>query len=99
MFAIIAQVDIWMRLEHPNVLKLFGACSITDNPPWFFVCPYYENGNLANYLQRLTRGRDSESPLSPKDLLKMVQEIADGMKYLHMNGIVHGDLKVGGYHR
>lgn len=81
-----------MKLKHPNILKLFGACSIDANPPWFFVCPYYGNGNLANYLQYRVRGLNP--PASPEERLKMVQQIADGMKYLHVEGIVHGDLKV-----
>lgn len=77
-----------MKLQHLNVLRLFGACSINANPPWFFVCPYYGNGSLVYYLRKL------DLPPSPEELLIMVQQIADGMKYLHMKGIVHGDLKV-----
>lgn len=75
-----------MNLKHPNVLKLFGACSVNRDPPWFFVCPYYKNKSLVEYLRQ--RSSDSD------DLLKMVEEIAKGMEYLHANNVLHGGLRV-----
>jgi abelson tyrosine-protein kinase 1 len=31
------EVKIWKSLNHPNVLKLFGASSASGDPPWFLV--------------------------------------------------------------
>ena len=31
------EVKIWKRLDHPNVLKLFGASSAREGSPWFLV--------------------------------------------------------------
>lgn len=153
----VREVEIWKKLNHPNVLKLFGASS-PDAPPYFFVSAYAKNGSLVEFLRRvavrekegqgevnsghagLTRagdvgnGRRSVSPgrqspsrrargspgggsgiggwrmlsLGPHpsgssdgvdsketDLLRFMHEIAKGMEYLHRNGVVHGDLKVG----
>ncbi|KAJ3785672.1 hypothetical protein GGU10DRAFT_268805 [Lentinula aff. detonsa] len=78
------ETAIWKKLSHPNVLELYGASSASGDPPWFFVSPYMQNGSLAEYLQNV-----------PKewDLLRFVHEIAQGMEYLHSQGVLHGDLK------
>ena len=31
------EVKIWKKLDHPNVLKLFGASSVREGSPWFLV--------------------------------------------------------------
>ena len=31
------EVEIWKSLHHPNVLELFGASSVSSEPPWFLV--------------------------------------------------------------
>jgi hypothetical protein len=47
------EVEIWSRLHHPHVLKLYGASSAAGDPPWFFVSPYERNGNLVQYLKNV----------------------------------------------
>ncbi|KAI0742213.1 kinase-like domain-containing protein [Daedaleopsis nitida] len=81
------EAKMWMNLKHSNVLRLFGATSTDDPMPWFFVCPYYKNGNLITFL------REPRRKLEFINILKMVIEIARGMEYLHSKSIVHGDLK------
>ncbi|RPD52291.1 kinase-like protein [Lentinus tigrinus ALCF2SS1-7] len=82
----VREVSIWKTLQHPNVLGLFGACSASSDPPWFFVSPYLRNGSLVTYLR-------SRQSLGTVDLLRMVHEIVKGMAYLHSKDILHGDLK------
>ncbi|KZT05047.1 uncharacterized protein LAESUDRAFT_750759 [Laetiporus sulphureus 93-53] len=82
----IQEVNIWKQLKHPHVLELLGASSTTADPPWFFVSPYMKNGSLVSYLKGLPS-------LDAVDVLKMTQEIAKGMSYLHGQGVLHGDLK------
>src|ERR1700749_1925362 len=64
------EIQIWSRLNHPNVLKIYGASSATSEPPWFFVSPYMKNGTLVSYLKR---NFHSVNPLV------MIHEIAVGM--------------------
>jgi len=55
----VREIKVWKSLNHPNVLKLYGASSATGNPPWFFVSPYMKNGNLVEFLRKISR-RDQE---------------------------------------
>ncbi|OWZ03607.1 Serine/threonine protein kinase [Phytophthora megakarya] len=73
------EVDIWFGLNHPHVVRLFGACHV-GRP--FFVCEYATNGTMIKYLQK-----------HPDQLWRVLHEAALGVQYLHARGIVHGDLK------
>jgi len=79
------EIQIWSSLNHPNVLKIYGASSATNEPPWFFVSPYMKNGTLVSYLKR--------NPQNFNPLI-MIYEVAVGMEYLHKQEVLHGDLKV-----
>ncbi|KAG7385454.1 hypothetical protein PHYPSEUDO_001490 [Phytophthora pseudosyringae] len=73
------EVDIWHRLYHPNVVQMYDACHIGER---LFVCEYAGGGQLGTYLRKY-----------PKDVWKKLHEAALGLRYLHVKGIVHGDLK------
>ncbi|KAJ7901233.1 kinase-like domain-containing protein [Mycena olivaceomarginata] len=72
----------WQKLSHPNILPFFGVYDIKESIP-AFVTPFCHLGNVGNY----TRSH----PLSNRD--RLVHDVASGLKYLHENDIVHGDLK------
>ncbi|EGZ13640.1 hypothetical protein PHYSODRAFT_406659, partial [Phytophthora sojae] len=73
------EADIWFGLNHPHVIRLFGACHV-GRP--FFVCEYATNGTLVSYLQK-----------HPDQLWTKLHEAALGVQYLHARNVVHGDLK------
>lgn len=83
------EAEIWKTLKHENVLELYGASSAIGEPPWFFVSPYQKNGSLVEYLKGATHNAEADP-----DLVKMMLEVAQGMEYLHGQGVLHGDLKV-----
>ncbi|KAL0570529.1 hypothetical protein V5O48_011438, partial [Marasmius crinis-equi] len=49
----VREIGIWKKLQHPNVLELYGASSTSGDPPWFFVSPYMQNGSLSEFLRRI----------------------------------------------
>lgn len=73
------EVTIWFGLNHPHVVRLFGACHIGT---LIFACEYATNGTLVEYLQK-----------NPHEIWEKLYEAALGVQYLHAIGIVHGDLK------
>ncbi|KAI1781946.1 kinase-like domain-containing protein [Ganoderma leucocontextum] len=82
----VLQVSIWLSLQHSNVCEFIGASWVSRRPPWL-ITRYYKHGSLVTYLKWLPS-------LDLVDLLKMIQEIAKGMVYLHGKGVLHGNLKV-----
>lgn len=56
----VREIKVWRSLNHPNVLKLYGASSATGSHPWFFVSPYMKNGNLVEFLRRISQRDDFE---------------------------------------
>ncbi|OWZ06883.1 Serine/threonine protein kinase [Phytophthora megakarya] len=73
------EVNIWLGLSHPHVVRLFGACHI-GTP--LFACEYASNGSLDKYLRQY-----------PNEIWSKLHEAALGVQYLHSRGIIHGDLK------
>ena len=55
-----------MKLDHPNVLSLFGTTSGFGPFP-AMVCPWLENGTLTSYLER------SDANLKIRQLLELVR--------------------------
>ncbi|TDL15872.1 kinase-like protein [Rickenella mellea] len=76
------ELKIWSRLDHQNVLKLRGY-TLDDAKFPALVSEYMENGTMLNYLK-----------LHPQvDILEMVNGVAEGLAYLHKEGVIHADLK------
>ncbi|KAG2356675.1 kinase-like domain-containing protein, partial [Suillus spraguei] len=74
------EVAVWVRLSHAHILTLHGTVSGFGILP-ALVSTWMHNGALGGYLERTS--------LTMKRKLKLV---ADGLKYLHDQGVIHGDL-------
>ncbi|KAL3661158.1 hypothetical protein V7S43_013769 [Phytophthora oleae] len=96
------QVCTWFRLDHPNILKLFGGCDDTkceiDVPVAprvestglrFFVCEDAREGTLRQFLDQQHQRNTSKSTHTLHTWTKLY-EASLGLKYLHQRGIVHG---------
>ncbi|XP_047058604.1 serine/threonine-protein kinase A-Raf-like [Lolium rigidum] len=74
------------RLQHRNVIKLIGACS---SPPVFCVITeFLPGGSLRAFLHK------QEHKSLPLDkIISVGLDIANGMAYIHSQGVVHRDVK------
>ncbi|TFK27549.1 TKL/TKL-ccin protein kinase [Coprinopsis marcescibilis] len=79
------ELQVWKQLSHPNVLPLYGT-AIDFGPYPSMVCPWMENGSISKYLE------ECGDILTVSERLRMINEIAEGLSYLHMCSIIHGDL-------
>ncbi|KAF8061461.1 hypothetical protein FPV67DRAFT_1509075 [Lyophyllum atratum] len=75
------EVTIWRSLDHPNVVPLYGIVYFSDE--LYSVSPWMDNGTAFSYVQT--------NPTA--DRLRILNQVASGLEYLHVNGIVHGDLR------
>ncbi|KAN0084324.1 Protein kinase-like domain containing protein [Tylopilus felleus] len=81
------EIDVWLKLQHPNVLPLFGTIRDTRMHPDIpaMVCPWVANGSLSGHLDR-----NKELPVTAR--LILINDVALGLQYLHSQRVVHGDL-------
>eukprot|EP00798_Chlamydomonas_sp_ICE-L_P017435 gene17435-23739_t len=81
------ELQIMARLEHPNVVRVYGGCM---TPPNLFVVEELMESDLANHIHR--RGAQQ---LSLPAALALALDVVQGLVYLHELDIIHRDLKPG----
>ncbi|XP_022940249.1 probable serine/threonine-protein kinase SIS8 [Cucurbita moschata] len=81
------EVEIMLRLRHPNVVLFMGA--VTRPPHFSILTEFLPRGSLYRLLHR------PNSQLDERRRLRMAFDVAKGMNYLHTSHptIVHRDLK------
>ncbi|TFY79027.1 hypothetical protein EWM64_g4985 [Hericium alpestre] len=85
--AVLATVNLWRSLRHDYIVSFIGASDPqAATPPWFFVMPYCEHGDLVTYVK-------NKPVIDHEELLDMARDIAGGMQYLHSQDIVHRNLQ------
>ncbi|KDQ50559.1 hypothetical protein JAAARDRAFT_81811 [Jaapia argillacea MUCL 33604] len=78
-------LDIWARLNHPNITKIFGVCHLDRNRWAAIVVPLYINGNITKCLERGVK----------LDVLKLLTQVASALKTAHSMSpaIIHGNVR------
>ncbi|KAJ7869720.1 kinase-like domain-containing protein [Mycena olivaceomarginata] len=77
------EVDVWSRLKHKNILTFIGVCEDLAPLP-VLISPYYKFGHVGKYISKHPGINRHELAVG----------VASGLKFLHENDVVHGDLKV-----
>ncbi|EMD32225.1 hypothetical protein CERSUDRAFT_118856 [Gelatoporia subvermispora B] len=75
------EVETWYTLHHDHIVPCYGA-SITADPP-FIVLRYMQHGHLLQYLDSFSDGNRA----------RLLYEVSLGIRYLHDEKIIHGDIK------
>ncbi|KDQ53221.1 hypothetical protein JAAARDRAFT_210160 [Jaapia argillacea MUCL 33604] len=78
---------IWHRLRHPRVLPFLGIDTESFAPHICIVSSWIRNRDVMRYLAR--------NGLGSLDTHRVLAEVAEGLQYLHKQGVVHGDLRGG----
>ena len=72
-------------LSHPQIVPILAAGDVEGLP--YFVMPYVEGESLA---RRLARG-----PLSVRETVSVLVDVARALAFAHERGVVHRDIKPG----
>ncbi|KZS96507.1 kinase-like protein [Sistotremastrum niveocremeum HHB9708] len=87
------EMNLWSRLDHPNVLSFLGfyffkfpnESPAGDPGQLSLISPWMYNGTARQYVQKHPEA----------DRLAITRGVATGLHHLHKNHIIHGDIKSG----
>eukprot|EP00918_Siedleckia_nematoides_P067794 GHVU01147532.1.p1 GENE.GHVU01147532.1~~GHVU01147532.1.p1 ORF type:complete len:251 (-),score=36.02 GHVU01147532.1:648-1400(-) len=82
--ALLEEVAVVKRLDHPNIMKLYEF--FEDKRNYYIVMELYRGGELFDEI--INRQRFSEA-----DAAFIMKQVMSGVTYLHNHSIVHRDLK------
>ena len=81
----VAEAEVMKQLDHPNLLKFYGICTLEE--PIFMITESMKYGVLLDYLRK----GDGKSLKLP-ELIGMAAQVAGGMAYLEEHSYIHRDL-------
>ena len=102
------EVDFMSKLDHPNVVRLLGVCTLEE--PFSMLFEYMDLGDLCAFLREAVglgkvdgeeekENKDEESDdflneplLTKEELLMIVKQVSEGMAYISSLHLVHRDL-------
>jgi serine/threonine protein kinase len=79
------EAKILAGLSHPHIVGCYSAGITSDRQP-YLVMEFIDGPNLKNWVTE-------HGPLSERDALRMVRELAQALGHAHTNGIIHRDVK------
>ncbi|RIB21665.1 kinase-like domain-containing protein [Gigaspora rosea] len=71
---------------HPNINRFYGVIKDSPDGAYDLVLEFADDGDLREYL------KSKFLHLNWTDKLRMAKEVTQGVVFLHMNNIIHGDL-------
>ena len=74
------------KIDHPNVVTVHEIGEI--NGQVFIAMRYLAGGSLSEKLKK-------EGPLSQKEVIRIINQVAEGLNAGHKRGIIHQDVKPG----
>ncbi|KAL6941392.1 hypothetical protein ACO0RG_002522 [Hanseniaspora osmophila] len=81
----VREASLGQILYHPHICRLFEMCTMTTH--FYMLFEYVKGGQLLDYIIQ-------HGSLKEKHARKFARGIASALQYLHMNNIVHRDLKI-----
>ncbi|KIJ64205.1 hypothetical protein HYDPIDRAFT_112155 [Hydnomerulius pinastri MD-312] len=79
------EVEIWKRLDHPNIVQFLGVVEGFGSSV-SLVSLWMANGTLDDFLH------EHDVKLELTHRLQLLLDISSGIEYLHSLPVIHGDL-------
>ena len=82
------EVEILMRMDHPNIIKLYEVFESENS--MYLIMEECFGGELFDRILKRIKKNDL---YNEKEACKIMQQVIGAIEYCHNNGIVHRDLK------
>ncbi|CAM9447180.1 unnamed protein product, partial [Hapterophycus canaliculatus] len=86
------EIAIMKKVHHPNVLRLYEVMDDPKVNKLYLVLEYCKKGDLMNILNGDTRTVTCD-PMNDTDVWYIMRQIVQGLSFLHLQNIIHGDIK------
>jgi serine/threonine protein kinase len=83
---VLREIRILQRLKHPNIVQLYEVINDEEDDYIYLVMEYLSGGSILSKQQKLLC-------LDEKTALNYFVDISCGLEYLHMNHVIHRDIK------
>jgi serine/threonine-protein kinase len=80
------EIQLAAQLQHPHIVPLHAAGSTGDL--LYFTMPFIEGESLRHALHEGVR-------FSPREVVRILHDVADALAYAHSRGVIHRDIKPG----
>jgi serine/threonine protein kinase len=95
------EIAIMKKLLHPNILRLFEVLDDPKVNKMYLVLEYMKRGDLINVLKKRGGGDPNAAvtaesqftPLSDFEVWNITKQLVAGIRYLHFQNVIHGDIK------
>lgn len=84
---------LWKNLLHKNILPFLGVDNSVFRDGFCMVLPWMQLGNIRSLIDDLREREDFTDRNLFLQIHRWIREIAEGLAYLHTEGIVHADLR------
>ncbi|KAF0538384.1 kinase-like protein [Gigaspora margarita] len=78
------------KVDHANVIKFHGISKDLKTGNFMLALQYANGGTLQEHLKE--KQKNGSYNILWTELIQIANDIANGLKYLHLNGIIHRDL-------
>ena len=82
------EIQLAAQLQHPHIVPLYAAGAHGDL--LYYTMPFIEGESLKHALH-------GERPqrFTPRDVMRILQDVVDALAYAHGRGVIHRDIKPG----
>lgn len=80
------EIQLAAQLQHPHIVPLHTAGTAGDL--LYFTMPFIEGESLRHALHEGVR-------FSPREVVRILHDVADALAYAHSRGVIHRDIKPG----
>ena len=80
------EIDTMRMLKHKNIIQLKEVIHVPERSVAYLVIDHADCGNISSILE-------NDISFEPDQIRAVFKQVAEGLGFLHENGIVHQDIK------